>query len=519
VSSEAPAQPKPLTGVKLAVTAVALAMGTFMQVLDITIANVSIPTIAGDLGASADQGTWILTSFAIASGIALPLTGWLMGRYGAVKVFVISILLFTAASLLCGLAWSLTGLVAFRILQGAVSGPLVPGSQALLLLIFPPHKRGTALVLWSMTTLIAPICGPVLGGIISDNYHWSWIFLINVPVGVLSAFIVWRNLWDFKTPIRKLPIDVVGLILLIVWVGSLQLMLDTGKNSDWFSSSFITTLAVVAATGCAAWIVWEWTDKHPIVDLHLFRISNFSVGTAAFCLGYMLFFSNLVVLPLWLQTQEGYNATYAGLIAAPSGIIALILSPFASRIMSKIDMRWGASFAFLMFAISFFMRSRYTTDASFYEFALPIAVQGVALSTFMVAIVSIAMQGMPPDKIPSGSGLMNFARITGGGVAASIAITFWDRREILHQSRLAESSSIYDPALRHAMAVLRDLGMTDTQAAGVLVREMVAQAYLLSTTELSWISGWASLVLMVILWIPKKPRTGAGPAPVIAGGD
>lgn len=521
MSSQPPGQPQPkaLTGVKLAVTAIALAMGTFMQVLDITIANVSIPTIAGDLGASADQGTWILTSFAIASGIALPLTGWLMGRYGAVKVFVYSVVLFTAASLLCGMAWSLSGLVVFRVLQGAVSGPLVPGSQALLLMIFPTHRRGTALVIWSMTTLIAPICGPVLGGIISDNYHWSWIFLINVPVGAVCTFIVWQNLWDFKTPTRKLPIDVIGLLLLIVWVGCLQVMLDTGKNADWFSSTTISVLAVVSAVACAAWIVWEWTDKHPIVDLHLFRISSFSVGTAAFCLGYMLFFSNLVVLPLWLQTQEGYTATWAGLIAAPSGLVALILSPFASRLMAGSDMRWGASFAFLMFAISFFMRSHYTTDASFFDFAAPLLVQGVALSTFMVAIVSITVQGLPPEKIPSGSGIMNFARITGGGIAASIAITFWDRREILHQSRLAESSSVYDPVLQHSLATLHHMGLSETQAIGAMTREMIAQAYLLSTTELAWFSGWASLALMVMLWIPKRPKAEAGGAAPIAVAD
>jgi DHA2 family multidrug resistance protein len=518
VSSQAPAAVKPLTGLKLGVTSIALAMGTFMQVLDITIANVSIPTIAGDLGASADQGTWILTSFAIASGIALPLTGWLMGRYGAVKVFVWSMLLFTAASLLCGMAWNLSGLVVFRVIQGAVSGPLVPGSQALLLMIFPPHRRGTALIIWSMTTLIAPICGPILGGLISDNYHWSWIFLINIPVGLISAFLVWRNLGDFRTPIRKLPIDLVGLLLLIVWVGSLQIMLDTGKNSDWFSSNTIVILAVVSAVACAAWVVWEWTDKHPIVDLHLFRISSFSVGTAAFCLGYMLFFSNLVILPLWLQTQENYTATWAGLIAAPSGLVALVLSPFASKLMARADMRWGASFAFLMFAISFFMRAGYTADASFFDFVAPLLVQGVALSTFMVSIVSITVQGLPPEKIPSGSGIMNFARITGGGIAASIAVTFWDRREVLHQSRLAESSSAYDPALQHAMTVLRDLGLTDTQAAGMLVREMVSQAYLLSTTDLSWISGWASLALMVMLWIPRKPKS-EGVAPPIAVAD
>jgi len=232
----------------------------------------------------------------------------------------------------------------------------------------------------------------------------------------------------------------------------------------------------------------------------------------------MLFFSNLVILPLWLQTQENYTATWAGLIAAPSGLVALILSPFASKLMTGTDMRWGASFAFLMFAISFFMRANYTTDASFFDFTAPLLVQGVALSTFMVAIVSITVQGLPPEKLPSGSGLMNFARITGGGIAASIAITFWDRREILHQSRLAESSSLYDPAVQHAMSTLKGLGLSDNQAVAAMTHEMVAQAYLLSTTEIAWFSAWASLALMVMLWIPRKPRT-EGPAPQVAVAD
>ncbi|MEN3953539.1 DHA2 family efflux MFS transporter permease subunit [Iodidimonas sp. SYSU 1G8] len=511
MSSAASAAPAPLTGAKLAVTSIALALGTFMQVLDTTIANVSIPTIAGDLGASADQGTWVITSFAIANGIAVPLTGWLMGRYGAVKVFVASVLAFTAASLLCGLAWSLSGLVIFRILQGAVSGPLVPGSQALLLMIFPPQKRATALAIWSMTTLVAPIFGPILGGIISDNYHWAWIFLINVPVGLLCAFIVWRNLGDYETATRKLPIDKVGLVLLIVWVGALQLMLDTGKNDDWFSSNFIITLAIVSGIACAAWLVWEFTDKHPIVDVHLFAGRNFSLGTLAFCLGYALFFANIVILPLWLQTQEGYNATYAGLVAAPSGIVAVILTPLAARIMNRIDPRWSASFAFFMFAISFFMRANYTADASFYDFALPIAVQGVALSTYMVSMVTIAIQGLPPEKIPSASGIMNFARITGGGFAASLGVTLWDRREAFHQSRLAESSSMFDPAAREAMAILQNFGFTDTQAAGILVREMTAQAYLLASTEIFWASGWISLALIGLIWLSKRPVSQAPP--------
>ena len=239
----ATAAPRHMGALTLATTSIALALGTFMQVLDTTIANVSIPTIAGDLGVSSDQGTWVIASCAVSNGISLPVTGWVMQRYGVVKTFVVSVVLFTLASLLCGISWSLGSLIAFRVLQGAVSGPMIPGSQALLISIFPPHKRGAALAIWSMTTLVAPVFGPIMGGYISDNYSWPWIFFINVPVGILCVFICWRNLASRETPTRLLPVDMVGLGMLVVWVGALQVMLDTGKDLDWFASTQIVVLA------------------------------------------------------------------------------------------------------------------------------------------------------------------------------------------------------------------------------------------------------------------------------------
>ena len=231
-----------MAGISRNVTLIALAMATFMQVLDTTIANVSIPTIAGNLGVSTDQGTWIITSFAVANGVSVPLTGWLMRRFGIVRTFVLSILLFTAASFLCGISSNMGELIVFRVLQGGVSGPMIPGSQALLVALFPESKKGTALAIWSATTLVAPICGPILGGYISDNYDWGWIFLINVPVGLLCALVCWRFLKSHETPTHAMKMDRVGLVLLIVWVGSLQVMLDQGKDADWFNSNTIVIL-------------------------------------------------------------------------------------------------------------------------------------------------------------------------------------------------------------------------------------------------------------------------------------
>ena len=505
----------PLKGGPLAITALALALGTFMQVLDSTIANVSLPTIAGNLGTSTDQGTWVITSFAVANGISVPLTGWLMQRYGVVRVFVVSVLAFTAASFMCGIAWSLPVLIFFRILQGGVSGPMIPGSQALLISIFPPQSRGTALGIWSITTLVAPILGPILGGYISDNFHWGWIFLINVPVGLVTAFLCWSNLSKRETPTRQLPIDLVGLGLLIVWVGSLQIMLDTGKDADWFSSSTIVIEAIIAAIGFVAFVIWELTEKHPVVDLTLFRYRNFTLGVLALSLGYAVFFANGLLLPLWLQTNIAYTATWAGLVAAPSGVVAVLLTPIAARFMSRVDARIMATIAFVAFAISYFMRVGYTNDAGFWNFVMPLLVQGVAMSTFFVSLITITLDGIAPERIPSASGISNFARITAGGFAASLVTTLWDRREALHQSRLADSTTIYNPAMQQAVDHIHSFGLTDPQAYALLARNLLSQAYLLSSLDLFWASGWICVGLIVIVWMARRAFAGGGP-PVAA---
>jgi len=502
--------PAPLAGGALALTAFALALGTFMQVLDGTIANVSLPTIAGNLGVSSDNSTWVVTAFAVANGVAVPLTGWLMGRFGVVRTFCASVILFTIASFLCGIAWDLPSLIAFRVLQGAVSGPMIPGSQALLIAIFPPDKRSTALGIWSMTTLVAPIMGPILGGYISDNYHWSWIFLINVPFGLFCGFVSWRGLKTRETPTRKLPIDQVGLILLVVWVGALQIVLDLGKNDDWFASDRIVVATVIAAIGFVAWLIWELTDANPAVNLSLFKSRNFAIGTLAFCLGYAVFFANTLLLPLWLQAQMGYTATWAGLVAAPSGVVAVLLTPFVAKMSGRIDARILATVAFASFGLSYYLRSGYTTYASFQDLMLPLLVQGIAMSTFFLAMLTISLDRIPPERLPSASGISNFARITAGSFAASLITTAWDRREALHQSRLSEAVGSGMP-LTMARDALTRMGLTDTQAAGAMTRQMVGQAYLLASTDLFRLSAWLCITLVVIVWFTRRPSAPSGP--------
>lgn len=501
-----PAAPPPLGGLTLAITSVALALGTFMQVLDSTIANVSLPTIAGNLGVSSDNSTWVITSFAVANGVAVPLTGWLMGRFGVVRTFVASVALFTAASFLCGIAWSLGSLIAFRVLQGAVSGPMIPGSQALLISIFPPDRRGTALGIWSMTTLVAPVAGPILGGWICDNYHWSWIFLINLPIGIACAIVSRANLAARETPTRRLPIDGVGMALLATWVGALQIMLDLGKDEDWFNSQLIVIMAIIAGIGFLAWLIWETTDRNPAVDLSLFRNRNFALGTLAFCLGYALFFANVLILPLWLQTQLGYTATWAGLVAAPSGAVAVLLAPFVARVGGKIDARWQAAVAFAAFGVSYFMRAGFTAEATFFDFALPLAIQGIAMSVFFVAMITIQLDGVAPERIPAASGISNFARITGGSFAASIITTAWDRREALHQARLVDVVGPGHVAFDKAAAGLQHLGASNLQAYAAITRQLTGQAYLLAATDLFWVCGWLSFAIIGVLFLTRRPK-------------
>jgi len=506
----------PLPAGTRGLAAFALALGTFMQVLDTTIANVSLPTIAGSLGVSTDQGTWIITSFAVSNGISVPLTGFLMQRYGVVRTFVASVALFTIASFLCGIAWSFESLIAFRVLQGAVSGPMIPGSQALLMSIFPASKRGMALAIWSMTTLIAPVMGPLLGGYISDNYSWPWIFLINLPIGLFAAFVCWRALAKSETPTQRMPVDGIGLAMLVVWVGALQIMLDTGKDAGWFDSGAIITLALVAAVGFVAFLIWELTEKHPIVDLTLFRGRNFAIGTAVTCVGYGLFFGNVVILPLWLQTQLGYTATWAGLVQAPAGLIAMLCSPFVGRNVNRYDARWFATVAFLMMALTLYMRSLLNSQAAFGDFVLPMLVQGVSMAFFFVSVITIQLDGIPPQRVPAATSIANFLRITAGAFSTSIATTVWENRADLHQSRLAEATSAYDPAAQQAVATLHGYGLNDTQTIGALTRGLVEQSFMLSSLDYFRITGILALGVVGLVWLTRRPHVASG---IAAGGD
>lgn len=426
---------KPLEGTQLVLMTIALSLATFMQVLDSTIANVAIPTIAGNLGASNSQGTWVITSFGVANAISIPITGWLAKRFGEVKLFMWSTVAFAAASWLCGMSESLTMLIFFRVIQGIVAGPLIPLSQSLLLNNYPPAKRSVALSLWAMTVIVAPICGPILGGWISDNYHWGWIFFINVPIGVVVVILALQTLRNRETETVIRPIDTVGLVLLVVGIGCLQVMLDRGKELDWFSSNEIITLTVIAVVALVVLLVWELTDDHPIVDLSLFKSRNFTIGCLSISLAYMLYFGSIVLLPQLLQEVYGYTATWAGLASAPVGIIPVILSPIIGRFAHKLDMRRLVTFSFIMYAVCFYWRA-YTFEPGmdFAASAWPQFIQGFAVACFFMPLTTITLSGLPPERLAAASSLSNFTRTLAGSIGTSITTTMWSDRESLHHA-------------------------------------------------------------------------------------
>jgi DHA2 family multidrug resistance protein len=513
----APEEPQPLTGTAKTLGTFSLALATFMNVLDTSIANVSLPSIGGDLGASSTQLTWVITSFAVANAIAVPLTGWLTQRFGAVRLFTASIVLFTVASLLCGLSSSLQMLIAFRVIQGAVAGPMIPLSQALLLSSFPKAKAGAALAIWAMTTLVAPVMGPLLGGWITDNISWPWIFYINIPVGAFAAAVTWSIYKSRETPTRKLPIDRVGLALLILWVGALQIMLDKGQELDWFHSSTIVILTVTAIVGLCVFLVWELMENpYPIVDLRLFKVRNFWTGTLALSLGYMVFFGNIVLLPLWLQQYMNYTATDAGLLTAPIGLLALLLSPFVGRRVGSTDPRLLATIAFLIFGGSLYLRTGYYTQMDFRHLVAPIVIQGAGMAFFFVPLVSLLLSGLPPAKIPAASGLSNFARILAGSFGTSLATTLWDHRAIYHHSLLTESVNPASQAAGRYLSTLQHGGLSAQQAAGAINRTVDVESHLLAVNDVFWLSSLVFFALIGVVWLARRPRAVA--APGAAGG-
>jgi len=497
---------KPLQGGALAMLTLVLSLATFMLVLDSTIANVAIPTIAGDLGASSSQGTWVITSFGVANAISIPITGWLAKRFGEVRLFLIATLLFVLASWLCGIANSLEMLIVFRVLQGAVAGPIIPLSQSLLLNNYPPEKRGMALAFWSMTIVVAPICGPILGGWISDNIHWGWIFFINVPIGLAVVLISWKILEGRESRISHQPVNTIGLILLALGVGALQLMLDQGRELDWFNSTEIVALTIIAAVGLIALIIWELTDDNPVVDVSLFKSRNFTVGCVSTSLAFLVYSGTVVLIPLLLQQVYNYTATWAGLAAAPVGLLPILLAPIIGKFGNKIDMRILITVSFMVYALPFYWRAvTFEPEMTFMDVALPQFVQGLAVACFFMPLTTITLSGLPPEKMASASSLFNFLRTLAGSIGTSLTTFMWYNREAVHHTQLTEVINPYNPISQQFFQTMGSFGLSEEQTASYLARQITAQGFIIGANEIFLVSAITFISLVVLIWFAKPP--------------
>ena len=500
----------------LALATIGLALASFMQVLDTTIANVSLPAISGNLGASANQATWVITSFAVSNAIALPLTGFMVRRYGERKLFMWATLAFVVASFLCGIANSMGLLVVARALQGFVAGPMYPVTQALLISIYPPHKRGQAIALLAMVTVVAPIAGPILGGWITDNYSWEWIFFINIPIGIFSSIVVGRQLKGRPERLEKPKMDYIGLATLVLGVGALQILLDLGNDEDWFNSTKIVVLAIVAVIALAVFLIWELTDRDPIVDLRLFRHRNFTAGTVAMVVAYAAFFSVGLLVPLWLQRNLGYSAMWAGFATAPIGILPVLLTPFVGLYAARFDLRMVASIAFVAMAATSFMRAGFNLDVDFQHVAFVQLIQGLGVALFFMPVLTILLSDLEPHEIAAGSGLATFVRTLGGSFAASLTTWGWNQRSTVHHAHLTEHIAATDPGMVQTVTAL---GQGDLQRGAMMLDRMIAQqAAQIGFNEIFHLLGILFLAVIAFVWIARPPFAAKAARGAAAGG-
>jgi DHA2 family multidrug resistance protein len=495
-------------------------LATFMEVLDTSIANVALPHIAGNLSAGQDAATWVLTSYLVANAVVLPLSGWLASLFGRKRFYMTCVALFTVSSFLCGLAPNLTTLILCRIFQGAGGGGLQPSEQAILADTFAEEKRGMAFAVYGMAVVLAPAIGPTLGGFITDNTSWRWIFFINVPVGIVSLFLTHRLVEDppWASGRSGVRIDYVGLGLITLGLGTLQYVLDKGERDDWFSSPVILSLSIVSGLSILTAIVWELREKEPILDLHLMKVRNFAISfVMMFALGAVLY-GTIVLLPLFLQTLMGYTAQLAGMVLSPGGVVVILLLPLVGMLLSKVEARWLVGVGFALSAFGTWRMTDIYVGIDFWTATRWRIYQAAGLAFLFVPINAIAYVGVPLEKNNQVSAMINLARNVGGGVGISLCTTMIARRAQVHQVFLSAHTSRFDPQLRVAVTRLaRQLsseGMSLADATrhayariyGLVLREATTLAYI----DTFWVLAWISLLMALTVFFLKRNRPGAG---------
>ena len=501
------------------IIAAAVSLAAFMEVLDTSIANVALPHIAGGLAASNDESTWVLTSYLVSNAIVLPLSGWLVATLGRKRFFLICITFFTVSSFLCGIAPSLGFLLLFRIMQGAFGGGLQPMAQSILGDSFAPEKRGLAFSLYGITTICAPAIGPTLGGWITDNYSWRWIFYINLPVGILALILVYQLVEDppyiARLKARLSGFDFIGFSLLTLGVGALQIVLDKGQEDDWFGSHFITTLTVIAVVGLASLVAWEWFQKEPIVDVRLFKNFNVATTNLMFLMLGAALFSSTVLMPQLLQTLMGYTAQKAGMVLSAGALVVLVVLPMVGKLTTRFQARHIIAFGWISLAAAMYISSKQIDLLMSFRSATLLRVwQYIPVAFLFVPLTVAGYVGLAPEKTNAAAGLMNFFRNMGQSVGTSAVTTLIARRSQYHQSVLADytASGLFHASMTGLAIRLTRAGLSahaaQQQALGRLYALVQAQAAVLSYVDIYWLLAMGSLTMFVASFLLKGNKPG-----------
>ncbi|HUO28580.1 MAG TPA: DHA2 family efflux MFS transporter permease subunit [Bryobacteraceae bacterium] len=505
------------------IIAMTVMLATFMEVLDTSVANVALPHIAGSLSASVDEATWVLTSYLVSNAIVLPLSGWFSSLMGRKRFYMICVTLFTVSSMLCGLAPSLTMLIVFRVMQGIGGGALQPISQAILVESFPRHKQGMAMAVYGMGVVVAPVIGPTLGGWITDNYSWRWIFLINIPVGVLSltltSMLISDPVYLVRRALRGLKIDYLGLGLLSVGLASLEILLDDGQKNDWFGSNFIVAAAVIAFFALVGVVIWELRQKEPVVDFRMLKNRNFMLSTATmFILGFVLYASTML-LPVFLQTLMGYTAMRSGLVLSPGGLAIAVCMPLVGFMLSKVEARWLVIFGLCVSALGLFGMAGFDLNIDYRTAMMARVIQSLGLAFLFVPINTMAFASIAKEKMGSATGLINLARNIGGSSGIAIVTTLLARRTQFHQARMVGHMSPFDQNYTQALSGIAHMlaaqgasaAQAMAQAQGVLYGMLQRQSSMQAFVDSFWLLGVIFLAIIPLMFLMRKSAPHKGP--------
>ncbi|MCX7988291.1 MAG: DHA2 family efflux MFS transporter permease subunit [Thermodesulfovibrio sp.] len=483
---------------------------TFIEILDTTINNVALRHIQGDMSAGIDESTWIITSYLVANAVVIPMAGWLSRLLGRKNYLIFSISLFTIASFLCGVAWNLSSLIFFRILQGIGGGGLQPLSQSILLETFPKHQYGKAMAIYGMGIILAPIFGPMIGGWIADNFSWRWIYYINIPIGAISILMTYLVIEDPPYLKReKLKIDYPGIIFLSLGIGCLQVVLDKGEREDWFESDLIITLSIVSIISLLALVWWELKRaEHPVVNLRLFKDRNFFFGNLVMFFTFVNLFGSIILLPIYVQSLMGYTAFLAGLVLGPAGIVQLLAFPISGRISDKMNPKIPLAFGIIMCAYSTYLMSLFSLQADFWSFVYPRAVLAIGMAFVITPLAVMTVAFVPKEKMQDATPLSAVIRNIGGSVGTAIVTTIIAQRAQFHQSRLIENLTPYDISYQLAIEKLNEYISTKSflNAELVIYKELIRQAQAIAFNEAFWILSVSMVSMLLTVIFFKRPR-------------